>query len=255
MVSVIKDFYFNDQRYRIFVSHRQAASGVFQPLYILDANSQYDGVTENNNENDGAHVLYVGIGYQDGVDVQEARTRDYTIPSEDEEFADGGGAENFYQFITSCVQPWIETQYCIDTNRQTLSGHSHGGHFVLFTVFSHPAAFQNYVAASPSIWWGNGELIPAGELRLDESVNQLTLMIGEYEEKLHPLSSETEKERIERINADPKLRTRNLAMRLLTNEQRCDFIFCPGRRHPGVLKDYAKITNIIAGKNPQNDGL
>ncbi|MFI8418055.1 alpha/beta hydrolase [Serratia sp. NPDC078593] len=221
----------------------------------MDANSQFDIMVKNNNENDGAQVIYIGVGYQDGVDIKQSRTKDLTIYSADEEFANGGGAEDFYDFIVTCVRPWVESHYPIDVSRQTLAGHSHGGHFVLFTALNHPDAFQNYVAASPSIWWGNGDLIPEGELMLDERINKLTLLIGEYEETLHPLSSNTEKSRVERINAKAKLRTRNLAMRLIANEQRCDFVFLPGRRHPGVIKDYAKIANIIAAQNPLNDGL
>ncbi|MBI6154952.1 alpha/beta hydrolase [Serratia surfactantfaciens] len=255
LISRTKCFVFNGQRYRVFISHRRGIGGNLNPLYLLDANSQFSVVTECNNRKRDGDILYVGIGYQDGVDVLKARTRDYTVPSGEKEFAEGGGAAAFYQFIAACVKPWVEAHYPVNVDRQTLAGHSHGGHFVLYTLFNHPDAFQNYLAASPSIWWGNGALIPDGKLAIDEHVNQVTLMVGEYEEKLHPQSNETEKMQILRMNATPKLRARNLAEKLIGNEQRCSFVFCTGRRHPGVIKDYAQVANLIAGHRPQYDGL
>lgn len=255
MISKTKDFDYNDQQYRLFISYNKQHGDLFQPLYYLDGNTQSDVMLQNNNETDGASILYVGIGYQDGVDPLVARAKDYTIPAEGEKYAQGGGAENFYQFISQCVIPWVNSEFDIDTDKQTLSGHSYGGMFALYVALNHPQAFQNYVAASPSIWWGNGILIPQGQLQLDASINVLALMIGEYEEIVSPYSNEAEKERIEMINADAQLRCRNLAVRLISNEQRCDFIFCPGRRHGGVIKDYAKVASIIAGQKPASDGL
>ncbi|BEN52974.1 hypothetical protein SMKC058_02380 [Serratia marcescens] len=189
------------------------------------------------------------------MDRLKSRTRDYTVPSDDKEFIDGGGASALYQFITTCVKPWIESHYSINKDKQTLTGHSYGGHFVLYTLLNHSDAFQNYLAASPSIWWGNGALLPDGKLTIAESVNKITLMIGEYEEKVHPQSNQTERERVTRINATPKLRVRHLAKKLLEDEQRCDFIFCSGRRHAGGIKDYALMANAIAAHNIQIDGL
>ncbi|MTD37827.1 prolyl oligopeptidase family serine peptidase [Erwinia sp. CPCC 100877] len=257
MVFDTKDFEFNGHRYRLYIAFKEQATKPerFHPLYFLDPSMQFDEMIQNNNESDGAAILYIGIGYPEDVDVQTARTRDYTIPAEGDEYEGGGGAEDFYKFIVKQVKPWIESTYAVDSNKQTLAGHSYGGHFVLYTLFNHGEAFQNYVAASPSIWWGDGILIPEGELLLDENINLLSLIIGEYEEKIHPDTGEAERERIERINANPRLRTRNLAMRLISNEQRCSFNFLPGRRHGGVPKDYAKIANIIAGQQPQADGL
>ncbi|AYU89067.1 alpha/beta hydrolase [Serratia sp. CY68630] len=255
LISRTKDFNFNGQRYRVFIAHDKQAHGDLNALYFLDANTQFTKLTERHQSRNNDNILYVGIGYQDGVDILKARTRDYTVPSDDKEFIDGGGAPAFYQFITTCVKPWIESRYPINTDKQTLAGHSHGGHFVLYTLLNHPDAFQNYLAASPSIWWGNGALLPDGKLTIAESVNKITLMIGEYEEKVHPQSNETERGRVTRINATPKLRVRHLAKKLIEDEQRCDFIFCSGRRHQGVIKDYALMANAIAAHNTQRDGL
>lgn len=156
LISRTKDFSFNGQRYSVFIAHDKQAHGDLKALYFLDANTQFSRLTERHRCRSNDNILYVGIGYQDGVDILKARTRDYTVPSDDKEFIDGGGAPAFYQFITTCVKPWIESHYSINMNKQTLAGHSHGGHFVLYTLLNHPDAFQNYLAASPSIWWGMG---------------------------------------------------------------------------------------------------
>ncbi|HEI8505947.1 TPA: alpha/beta hydrolase [Serratia marcescens] len=255
LITETKSFDFNKQRYEIFISYNSNHYGYFQPLYFLDANTQQASMLDCEISNRNENILYVGIGYQDGVDINRARTRDYTIPSLGTEFNEGGGAELFYKFITTCVKPWIESRYLIKKDKQTLAGHSHGGHFVLFTALNHPKEFQNYLAASPSIWWGDGKLIPDGKLTLDNEIRKLTIMIGEFEEKLHPKSNDTERAQILNMNLNPKLRARNLAQRLLNNEQCCDFIVCSGRRHPGVIKDYVRIARFIAANNPHHTGL
>lgn len=254
---VTKKFDFNEKKYCLYIAHNKCARRreKFHPLYFLDPSMQFDVMVKNNNEVDGAPILYIGIGYPEGENVLASRTRDYTIPAEGDEYKGGGGAEDFYKFIVTQVKPWVESEYPIDVDHQTLAGHSYGGHFVLYTLFNHSDAFQNYVSASPSIWWGDGALVPEGNLVLGDKVNLLSLIIGEYEEKIHPDTREAERKRLERINANPRLRTRNLAMRLIDNEQRCSFNYLPERRHGGVPKDYAKIANIIAGQNPQSDGL
>lgn len=255
MVSTTKDFNYQDRQYRLFISFNKKHAGPFQPLYFLDANSQAEVMLENNNESDGASVLYVGIGYPDGVDILAAREKDYTVPAEGEEYKGGGGAEAFYRFIVDIVKPYIESSFNIDKTKQTLAGHSYGGHFALYVIFNHPNSFQNYVAGSPAIWYGAGAVVPKGELAPGNNVNLLSLIIGEHEEKVSPYANPAEAGRITLINSKPDFRTRNLAVRLIDNEQRCDFVFCPGRRHGGLIKDYAKQANIIAAQKPQADGL
>lgn len=255
LISQKKLFHFNKQRYEVFISFSSNHQGYFHPLYYLDANTQQASMVDCKVSMRNEKILYIGIGYQYGVDINKARTRDYTIQTLDDEFAEGGGAELFYEFIEKCIKPWVESRFPIKADKQTLAGHSHGGHFVLFTALNHPQTFQNYLAASPSIWWGNGSLIPDGILTLNDKVKKLTLMIGEFEEKLHPKSNDTEREQILKIHANPKLQARYLAQRLINNGQCCDFILCPNRRHPGVIKDYVNMARLIAAHAPQYDGL
>ncbi|MBJ3816293.1 hypothetical protein F9C28_15520 [Shimwellia pseudoproteus] len=97
-----KDFDYHGRKYRIFIAHQKGKDVQYNPLYFLDANSQFNWMTGNMMALESAPVLYVGIGYQDGVDINKARTFDYTVKSPDEKFKAGGGAEDFYSFIRLC---------------------------------------------------------------------------------------------------------------------------------------------------------
>lgn len=102
-----------------------------------------------------------------------------------------GGAEEFLSFIEGQIKPMVEATIPIDPRRQALFGHSFGGLFVLYSLFSRPSAFTTWIAASPSIYWENRAIdqfysnfeVSHGT-RADA---QLFLSCGEYEtDKLAP---------------------------------------------------------------------
>ncbi|MFV7791406.1 alpha/beta hydrolase, partial [Aliarcobacter lanthieri] len=113
--------------------------------------------------------LIVSIGYasKELFDI-EARSSDYTPPYEGElktpqnrgssQFTQGG-AEEFYSFIQKQLKPIIEKNYKVDKHKQTLFGHSYGGLFTLYSFLNHPNDFQNFIAASPSIWWNDSLIL------------------------------------------------------------------------------------------------
>jgi len=110
-----------------------------------------------------APPVLVLIGYDNERRIDSPqRTRDYTawIDRADDESGTqqvvGGGAYAFMDLIERRIKPEVERRANIDTHQQTLWGHSLGGLFVLSTLYSRPAAFQQYVAASPSLWWSQG---------------------------------------------------------------------------------------------------
>ncbi|MBA8681172.1 alpha/beta hydrolase [Stenotrophomonas tumulicola] len=116
------------------------------------------------------------------------RTRDYTawIDRADDESGQlqvvGGGAHAFLDVIERQVKPEVARRASIDPQRQALWGHSLGGLFVLSSLYTRPAAFQQYVAASPSLWWSQGA--PLGDMEtqfIDNSAGQpiqLWVMLG-----------------------------------------------------------------------------
>lgn len=97
-------------------------------------------------------VIIVGIGYG-GLLFSSAinqRERDYSI-SYIESINNSGGANNFLNFIKDELLLYLEANYRINKSKRTLSGHSLGGLFVLYTLFSEPKMFSNYIASSPYI--------------------------------------------------------------------------------------------------------
>ncbi|PWC16144.1 esterase [Brenneria roseae subsp. roseae] len=242
--------------YRLFVAipRQEAPQEGYPVLYMLDGNAQFPFAVNSYKEENGPAPLIVAIGYQitQAYDVP-ARTRDYTPPTtiREPDFAAGGEAEDFYQFLQNQVKPWVEARYPVNTQKQTLAGHSFGGLFTLYTLFNHSESFQRYVAASPSIWWGNGVVIPARTPLLSTPPQSITLSAGEYEdapEKVNagqPIDAERE-ERKNRRKLVMKAKT--LAAQLKEQGTNTEFILFPGKNHGSVIPDAMGKAVVIAGQ-------
>lgn len=94
----------------------------------------------------------------------------------------GGGAAAFLDVIERRIKPEVERRARIDTRQQALWGHSLGGLFVLNALYTRPAAFQSYLAASPSLWWSQGAALGDPEQQFVQNVHgqpaKLWLMLG-----------------------------------------------------------------------------
>jgi pimeloyl-ACP methyl ester carboxylesterase len=73
------------------------------------------------------------------------------------------GGEDFRNFIADEVIPLVDSRYPTDPARRTYFGHSGGGFFGLYTLFTQPELFANYIVSSPGVVY-HGEM-PG--LRLD----------------------------------------------------------------------------------------
>ncbi|NHV31210.1 alpha/beta hydrolase [Burkholderia sp. D-99] len=153
---------------RLFVALPTERSGTtpHPVLTVLDGNALFplaaQLVRNRRARPDGARdaeAVVIGIGYPvDGPYDMAARESDYTLaPTPD---GRGGGADRFLDFIEHDVQPWLARQLPVDPERQTLFGHSYGGLLTLYALLTRAHLFRRYVAASPSIWWGERALLP-----------------------------------------------------------------------------------------------
>lgn len=100
-----------------------------------------------------------------------------------------GGADALLDFLIRSVLPLVESEHPVDADRRTLFGHSLGGFFALHALFTMPAVFQTWVAASPSIWWDpEGVMRRAASLVSNASgpASRVLLTAGEYEQELAP---------------------------------------------------------------------
>ncbi|TGS84715.1 alpha/beta hydrolase [Mesorhizobium sp. M3A.F.Ca.ET.174.01.1.1] len=115
-----------------------------------------------------------------------------------------GGAEKFLSFIENDLKPFVANRASIDTSRQALYGHSFGGLFALYALFTRPRAFRTWIAASPAIYWEDRVIdryLEAFEADLPEDMRaEVILAAGEYEsEKLAPfqIGAADEQKRLE----------------------------------------------------------
>jgi len=67
-------------------------------------------------------------------------------------FPNAGGSAQFRRFLAEEVIPFVEHRYQTG-QRRALMGESLAGLFVIDTLLSEPALFNDYVAISPSLWW------------------------------------------------------------------------------------------------------
>ncbi|MBB3119227.1 alpha/beta hydrolase [Pseudoduganella violacea] len=188
------------QHYRIFISipDTPAPAAGHPVIYALDGNASFPSlalmartVARRSKVTGRNAPVVVGIGYASGEDYDgPARSRDYTPPSSKATEKEGG-ADRFLDFIEQELKPQIAALAKIDPQHQALFGHSYGGLFTLHALFTRPAAFQTFIAASPSIWWGERFILSeqaglATRAAAATSKPQLLLTVGELEQAVAP---------------------------------------------------------------------
>jgi hypothetical protein len=155
------------ETYRIFVSYPSDAEPPedgYPVLYVLDGNAMFAAFAEARRLQeyyDTGKAIVVGVGYptDDAYDVR--RLYDLTPPLLDPPpprwrrlaAYKSGGREQFLFFLTGRLREEIASRYQVDGHRQSLFGHSLGGLFGLYVLYTQPEAFHSIVVASPSLEW------------------------------------------------------------------------------------------------------
>lgn len=157
-------------RVRLGIPWRAAPASGHPVLYLLDGNAALAALREDwlAELEQGTPPLLVLIGpaTEQRLDL-DARMFDYTpAPPAGPGAADpmlggrpSGGAAAFRALLVQRIRPEVARRVAVDEARQGLWGHSLGGLYVLDSLFSAPADFQFYIAASPSLWWQSGLLL------------------------------------------------------------------------------------------------
>lgn len=176
----------NGLAYRVMVSTPATwdPPKAYPVLYVLDGNENFGTASEivSRHNRLGVSVpgIIVGIGYptEDPGEFNRRRWLDLTIsPSKDpKEAGMFGRADAFIRVLEEEVRPLVAANFRLDPARQGIWGYSYGGLTVLRIMFRNPGAYSTYIAASPSIWWGEREILAdeesfskrarAGEVRL-----------------------------------------------------------------------------------------
>jgi predicted alpha/beta superfamily hydrolase len=103
-------------------------------------------------------IVVVGITYSgEHPNYDALRAMDYT-PTPGGPKGSGDGPK-FLSFLKTDVIPFMEANYRGDPTRRILGGHSLGGLFTLYAMFTEPSLFWGYLAGSPAVQWDNGVLL------------------------------------------------------------------------------------------------
>jgi len=189
------------RRYQVYAAwpEGEAPAGGWPVVYVLDANTMFptmvDSVRALARRASPKQALVIGIGYPPDLKPGEERAFDLTarLGSEPPTLPGTGGAEGFADFIERELKPAIAARFRVDAARETIFGHSYGGHFVLYTLVNRPGLFDNWIAASPSIWFENKLLVNknvrnriADKLAATGATARVLVTAGEYEQAADP---------------------------------------------------------------------
>ena len=241
------------EKYKIFIARQKNVARYDRVVFMVDANAQFPILLNSyakiyaNGAKQNAKavpklsktVLIVGIGYDSPLayDIKR-RTRDLTPAASGEEYANGGGAAEFYDFVKDELFPLVDKKYSTAKSDKIYFGHSFGGLFGIYALLRDDGIFDEFFIASPSLWWGESQLIrdalDEGKFRSNLKAKFIMLVAG---------SSEMRKGKTDKAGI---LKVADLAEILKTKGLSCKFKLYEGASHgeviPLALRDLALFT-------------
>ena len=241
------------EKYKIFIARQKNVARYDRVVFMVDANAQFpillnsyakiyaNGAKQNAKAVSklSKTVLIVGIGYDSPLAYDtKCRTRDLTPAASGEEYANGGGAAEFYDFVKDELFPLVDKKYSTAKSDKIYFGHSFGGLFGIYALLRDDGIFDEFFIASPSLWWGESQLIrdalDEGKLRSNLKAKFIMLVAGSREMR----KGKTDKAGI--------LKAADLAEILKTRGLSCEFRLYEGASHgeviPLALQDLALFT-------------
>jgi len=170
----------NRREYRLYVAPPEGyAPGdtTRYPVYVLDGHFAFPAAVAARNYlgifGELEDVIIIGVGngeYSRDTWITE-RWRDYTPSANlaaDSSFAKqltlpagalrSGGGRDFLEVLRKDLIPFIDSTYRTSGDRG-LTGHSLGGLFTAYTMFTAPDLFQRFGINSPALWWNGSEMV------------------------------------------------------------------------------------------------
>jgi len=169
-------------------------------IYLLDANLYFSYLNDSLDKVKGDQPILIGIGYKNFMDMDSLRNRDYTYPAAEaaDSLPQSGGADKFYTFIGDELKPLVNRLYRTEMSNATLMGHSLGGYFTLYALYSDLSEgrrlFTNFVAASPSLDYQHEYLFKqfkAFKGKMDASERSVVITWGTLEDVDYDITSFT----------------------------------------------------------------
>ena len=241
------------EKYKIFIARQKNVARYDRVVFMVDANAQFpillnsyakiyaNGAKQNAKAVSKLNktVLIVGIGYDSPLAYDtKRRTRDLTPAASGEEYANVGGAAEFYDFVKDELFPLVDKKYSTAKSDKIYFGHSFGGLFGIYALLRDDGIFDEFFIASPSLWWGESQLIrdalDEGKLRSNLKAKFIMLVAG---------SREMRKGKTDKVGI---LKAADLAKILKTKGLSCEFRLYEGASHgeviPLALRDLALFT-------------
>lgn len=164
-------------------------SKTYPVIYLVDSQWDFSLVTAIYGDQyyDGfvPSAIVVGITWGGANPNYDQRRAFDLTPTNNGQPSQFGNAEKFLSFIKKEAIPFIESKYRTKKNERTLVGHSFGGLFTLYALFTESELFNQYVAGSPAWAWDNASLYKYAEkfskVKLSHPIRLYTMM-GEYED-------------------------------------------------------------------------
>jgi predicted alpha/beta superfamily hydrolase len=107
--------------------------------------------------------IIVGLGYAgEKLDYDALRLWELSpVPmmKGSQENQDSGHADRFLATLEHDILPFVEREYRGDPQHRYLAGSSLGGLFALYAMYTRPALFEGYIAASPAVVAGGDWII------------------------------------------------------------------------------------------------
>jgi predicted alpha/beta superfamily hydrolase len=129
-------------------------------------------------------AIIVGISYARDEDPIASRQRDFTPTGDPSWPNETGGAPVYFDWMRSTAIAFVDDTYRTDQRRRALVGHSLGGTFVAYALFTQPELFSDYVLVSPALWFGEyavGGIESRYAQAHDELPARIFLAVGDLE--------------------------------------------------------------------------
>ncbi|WP_185230331.1 alpha/beta hydrolase [Teredinibacter franksiae] len=129
-------------------------------------------------------VIVVGISKDVNEDRDDARVRDFTPTSPTDWKKKSGEADTYHSFVSGVLFDYIDRSYSTDPKNRTYVGGSLGGLWGAYVLFKYPETFNNYILASPALWFDNYYIFGLEKQFLEKAKNSsinVYLSVGELE--------------------------------------------------------------------------
>ena len=159
-------------------------------LYLLDGDVTFGMATSIARYlqfgNKIPELIIVGIGYGTLKKSEgNMKSRDYTI-SPKRGRSGTGGAPKFRDFLKEELIPYIENTYRTIPDERTISGYSLGSLFAIYSLFTEPDLFNNYIIGSPHLSWDEYRIFTVQEEafeKMDDIEAKVFISVGSEEDE------------------------------------------------------------------------